>query len=1320
MSNKKFTELTEINSTLISASDVFAVTDVDANESKKITLANLRASVLTEDAFTENVGNIQKALNQYVIAGSGNNELRATFLFADNAYQSGSYFLDYTNFANKPTEVGSAPKIVTDVNELTNTTGFLKYDSTSTGSLKYGPSYDTAITTDKIPEGSTNKYYDASAVTTEIETSFNTLFNTFSDSFDNGDVRDSLSGTVGAFSGATGSPATANQIVISDASKYSNYAVGDTIRVFGGDDNETFADTTVSIQTPVLSGFETGSAGSNTELTIKYRICLFDTEQGTISAPIGTETSVTIFKAGVTTAGAEAVLAQFNASNFIKLNFTGSAASGAKRGALIYRQIADGASKLTAILGPKEFGAGSTQTWTDYYNFDYVSWSGKNPVDNTYDVNYPVIHFPLTVPSTALRGWSDVTIGEVSPPNVEGQGQTLATAQGSFTIFLHQGGVAKSLFVNSGNAVTITHNDTTAIQDGIASKIAEGKKSLNLNSKTYFVTSLSIPDNFSLTGSPNVTAINKVPFSGGETGSDHGNIIKSTSLTQAKNISLEGLDIDGGVTNQFTFLDSSDASVNYLLDFGTQSTGIAIDRCRIKNSSGGGIFATSAIELKITASEIRNGSTTDRFAYSPVVADGGTDTTIIGNIFKNFTDNINVSVTTKGVIANNTITNCGSGIFVYGSTFLLTSPNVLTGPANELLPSVDTLSSDFDSVNITDLVLSADYTSPIYVYQENGENFNLTQTAGSLSTVIHRAQLVQKDADGVESVYGTIRNASDFNANKSVGPVHGVRYSITEVGSTDFTTGNNAPVNRVGAEFVYDDGASGSRGSALFSGSGKLTSGGADQITLSPVSGINQTNDPGKFQFSIASATVNNLKTSTGTFSHATLKAANALHTAVGYESLYKNEAISGTISGAGAWQSYASTANTDEAAKTFAAASTVNAFTNTVTLSSHGFSIGDQVKYKNNAGTTISSTLSNDDIRYISGCDFTSGQFRLATTHANAIGSTVSAGAVSMTDTKGLITLTDVQNPAITVNDRLDISGTISNGAFDTGYSTGGTVYRVVYVDASGGDSGKRIVIAKETGSTFTVATSTVTEGSGTIAKTGHGFLSGTPLRYKSNGTNLQSLENGPATTTADGITTEAGTLNDTDATAIPDGTIVFVVNASADSFQICAKFEDAVAGTNIMTFSNSGNNSQTFEQIGVTSTVGTLAGAVIKRHTSVNLRAGTNTQSFNRAGNNPEYKVTLTAEPNFLTVGKHVILSTGSNAHSGFSTDTNVIYGEVKSVSGNDVTIIYYDGGRIFDVSAGNALGGGAGNANGLTVGTGGTLNIIDTFVMAKGTIT
>ena len=44
MANKKFTELSSIDSSTIAGADVFAVTDISANESKKITLTNLQSS----------------------------------------------------------------------------------------------------------------------------------------------------------------------------------------------------------------------------------------------------------------------------------------------------------------------------------------------------------------------------------------------------------------------------------------------------------------------------------------------------------------------------------------------------------------------------------------------------------------------------------------------------------------------------------------------------------------------------------------------------------------------------------------------------------------------------------------------------------------------------------------------------------------------------------------------------------------------------------------------------------------------------------------------------------------------------------------------------------------------------------------------------------------------------------------------------------------------------------------------------------------------------------------------------------------------------
>ena len=115
MANKKFTELASINSTTIVATDVFAVTDISDNQSKKITLADLSSSILTAEIFIQKAGLIVGGLNAYDPDGNGSNGLRATTLFANSGYKAGSYFLDYNNFVNKPPTVGSSPKIVSDL-----------------------------------------------------------------------------------------------------------------------------------------------------------------------------------------------------------------------------------------------------------------------------------------------------------------------------------------------------------------------------------------------------------------------------------------------------------------------------------------------------------------------------------------------------------------------------------------------------------------------------------------------------------------------------------------------------------------------------------------------------------------------------------------------------------------------------------------------------------------------------------------------------------------------------------------------------------------------------------------------------------------------------------------------------------------------------------------------------------------------------------------------------------------------------------------------------------------------------------------------------
>ena len=1185
MANKKFTELASINSTTIVATDVFAVTDISDNQSKKITLADLSSSILTAEIFIQKAGLIVGGLNAYDPDGNGSNGLRATTLFANSGYKAGSYFLDYNNFVNKPPTVGSSPKIVSDLGDLANNSGFIKYDSTD-AKLRYTTNSLT-ITSDNINEGTLNKFYSADLVNALIEGSFANLFNTYSDSFDNGDVRDSLNETAGLFV----DNGQSSKILISDTSLVPNYSIGDSVRVFGASIAEavgSILDATNLTTAATAPAFTTtGHGAGDTQVVINYKVCKFDTITGVIGSA-SAAVPITISKTGVTTGNAD-VLSAFNTDYFIRLAFTGSEISVANRGLAIYRQVGGaGAYKLLTVLGPKEFGPTGSNLWTDYYTFDYTSWSGKDPLDNSYSSSYPITHFPVTPPATALRGWADTSISSIDT----------TTSTSTFTINL-----STVLYMNSDKIVSVTHNDTAAIATAISTKVAVNKRNLQLNPKTYIVTTLSLPDNFSLSGSPNVTKILRMPWSGGESGTTHSNIIKSSTTVNAKNISIVGVDIDGNVSNQFTFPDTSSPETNYLLNFGTQSLGVILDRCRIKNSAGGGVFATFPVEIKINTCEISNGSTTDRFAYSPLVIDSGTNTQVIGNIMSNFSDSVNASVTSRGVITNNMIQNCGSGLYVYGSTFLLSSPNVLTGPANEFLPNPDILNSEFDSINIT-LTNGQAFTSPDFKYQENGVDFTLNQTAtgGVSAEIIHKAFYLQKNSSGVESLYGTIKNAADYSADSTTGLKHGVRYTIIDLGNTNFTVGNNAVVNYIGAEFIYDDGASGARGSALFSGTGTVSSGAQDAIVLNNRS-IDQSTKPGEFGFQITNTLSTKIKDAAGQFSFDTLKAANANHVGMGWSSSYRNEVALATLT-SGQWESNVAE-NVDEANKTFNAASSVDATVKesiTIGSGNHGYSIGDQVKYKSGGGTVVGGLIDNA-VYFVSGCGYAVGELRLADTYLKALGTTLSTANLSISGTAGQFLA--ASGISLNIGDRVTITGAITGGNITTPSYTAGPL--VCKVSAVTGEEGAR--------SEFTLV-----------------------------------QESGP--------------------------------------------------GTALVTVAGSG------------------AGLVIKRHEILNLTDGVGaSHSLNRAGNNPRYSVDATGINNkYLHIGQFVKLSSG---HTGFNTDTGIKYGVIQNITGTGNTrrvfIDFIGGGRIF------INGQPGGGTNGLVAGgSGGTINTIDTFVMAQGTIT
>jgi len=868
---KKFSELSSIITP--ANTDLFALSDVSETESKKITFTNLKSAIIDETTF--DYGSIITKLNAYNPTSTGKNGLFATKLYANSTvgYQEGSYFLEYSNLAGKPT-------IPVDLTVSTNNTvGFLRYNSDTNG-IEWAGSSTVLMTSSNLPEG-TNLYYTDARAKANLVDNFAEQFNIYNSTFDQGDVRDSVYGLSVTF------PSSSTQVsggqqqsktirITGDAASSirAQFSVGQTLRIYGA--STTFESTvattsmTLSVQgfTEISNDKKVGTIGA----TYSYKVSEFDYETGEISAASSAQTK-TIYVP--TTGGANSVADQFNTSHFIRVNL-GSVP--ADKGVAVYRRIGTtGDYKLSAVLGRKEIDAGS---WIDYQAFDYNGWSGKNSTDNTYITS---IHFPLTASSATRRGWVDKNITAI----------TQNTTTFDMTI-------DDWVFINSpdGNgeySAQICHNDTSIIQTAISNNSAIGKKSIVLNAKTYCTSQLSMPNNFGLVGTSYITKIRKLPWTGGEASALNGKFIIAQTATGAQSLSIVGVDIDGTAHDQFLWPDSTTINRNYLLDFGINCNSLLLDRVRITNAPAGGVYATSPIELKINTSEITDSGTTDRYEYSPLIADSGTDTMIVGNRFQNYTDYVDVSVTNKGIVANNVINNCGSGLFVYGSVFFVSSPNVLMGPAQEFLPTPDILNSEYDLINIDLSEAKAagdDYDAPSHVYQENGAAFDLSATAGSINDITHRAFYIQKTAQGVEEVYGTTTTAGSFQVTTPA-----TRYTILTLGTTSQSQWNTAAGT---SGVVYSVGDT-FNAAGVGAGNGTATSGGVDTIQIIDVP-AGQDRTLGEFAFTIPVATVNAIKDASGAHSYSTLKAANSLHEGIGWSSTFRNEVSCGNVSGAGTW----------------------------------------------------------------------------------------------------------------------------------------------------------------------------------------------------------------------------------------------------------------------------------------------------------------------------------------------------------------------------------------------------------------------------------
>lgn len=658
----KIAELDELSTSGITDQDFFVVVDSENDETKKSSVSDMR-NALTANLYSD-IEDIVEDLNTRV---SLFKTPYLNVLRLDG--NSGSYYLDYDNFTN-------TPDIPTKTSDLTN--------DGSPSSL--GEPYVTnlnSFTSDDLLEGDQNLYFTEDRFLEFFDSNFAQSFRAFTNDLAEDQTFDSEEGI-------SGTPTRTDIAwdVINVGSNVSKFLVGQDVRIFGA--SLTLEDITdgpeITNAQKSTGSFTGGDVGTD---TVSYKVAAFDIETGKISAA-STESS--------TITGID--FEKFNQNNTIEVTLSRSSGT---HGILIYRRLNTGTWDLIDVLGSKDLGPISNLNgivYTDFGNFNNNYWTLKNAIYGYYEEATGTIHAPLTAPNTPTMGWTNVQISAID--------------EISNTITLNQ-----DVYFEPG--VLISHDDTLKIQTAIEERLERGIGSLSLNDRTYNVRNIKIPAGFEFTlrGKGRNTVLKKLSWSTTEL---NGNKIVYYEGSNADNINIQDMTIDGNMQNQWLVQDDVNPDKNYSIV--VSGSNLVYSNIQVRNMIGGGIYSPQPTKLSMNISRIENSGMSDYYEYSPLKAADGFDVIVTSSFFKNFSDSIDLSTTDNGVFTSNFVENCGSGVEIYGSRYFVSSPNVIKGPAGEYIPGPDIINSEFDQVNIT-LTENNDVTL-VAKYQENGQDFDLT------------------------------------------------------------------------------------------------------------------------------------------------------------------------------------------------------------------------------------------------------------------------------------------------------------------------------------------------------------------------------------------------------------------------------------------------------------------------------------------------------------------------------------------------------------------------------------------------------------------
>ena len=508
-------------------------------------------------------------------------------------------------------------------------------------------------------------------------------------------------GTVYAGIGST----VSNAIQISGIST-SNFYVGERVKVFGVN---VFSDST-TVAAPPIAGMSAVRVGIKTlPDTYRYWVAQYHLRNG----KVGVSSQISPFGGiGMTT------IDNFNDTDNISLTL---ARSDPNYGLLVYRQIGVSTNindaKLIGILGPKELGSATSGiTWIDYGTFDQTEWSSRGTV-NEYDSDQ--IHFPIIATTGQKRGWKIDKIVSIGSSSIRLSGQYTR---------------------NSDNQVKVVHDNTAGLSSAIDQAVADKQYSLELPSGTYLTNKLIIPSGFTLKGNGKNTVIKTQYFATDETNgavgagnslSFDGNIVGVGTNTTASDISIYDLTIDGNSGNNILFNGELD---NYIMYFDNITSSVFKD-IEVRNSPAHGLYLYNSSRVSIDNCSFVDGSIADRYPFTPLHTQESDTLRVNDCLFENYPGPVDLSVSSVVATGGNIIRNCGTGLRTYASSKIITTNNIILGPADEYIPSADIYDSDFNSINLT-IDRGVDFDGPNLLYLENGLPKDISSTKVSISAGI--------------------------------------------------------------------------------------------------------------------------------------------------------------------------------------------------------------------------------------------------------------------------------------------------------------------------------------------------------------------------------------------------------------------------------------------------------------------------------------------------------------------------------------------------------------------------------------------------------